>query len=180
MHFTIMQSWTWTGPNKNLSSVLPLKARNVARVTKIDINGQSKVVNHGPSQQSSKEEHRPWKWGATARYYTSLPKTMLPTRKSVPRSSRNRTTRRPPDHCKETQTAVVWSRLPFIKSGGKDIMQGTVKGGRRQGRQRKRWEDKVREWTGLEFAKSQRAVENREKGGNWLRNHVWCPKDHHG
>ena len=45
----------------------------------------------------------------------------------------------------------------------KTILQGTVKGGRRQGRQRKRWEDNNREWTGLEFGKSQRAVENREK-----------------
>ena len=44
----------------------------------------------------------------------------------------------------------------------KTIVQGTVKGGSRQGRQRKRWEDNIREWTGLEFAKSQRAVENRE------------------
>ena len=35
-----------------------------------------------------------------------------------------------------------------------------------QGRQRKRWEDNIREWTGLEFAKSQRAVENREKWRN--------------
>ena len=42
-------------------------------------------------------------------------------------------------------------------------LQGTVKGGRRQGRQRKRWEDNIRKWTGLEFGKSQRAVENREK-----------------
>ena len=42
-------------------------------------------------------------------------------------------------------------------------MQGTVKGGRRQGRQRKRWEDKIREWTGLEFGKSQRSVGNRKK-----------------
>ena len=42
-------------------------------------------------------------------------------------------------------------------------MQGTVKGGRRQGRHRKRWEDNIREWTGLEFGRSQRAVENREK-----------------
>ena len=33
----------------------------------------------------------------------------------------------------------------------------------RQGRQRKRWEDNIKEWTGLEFAKAQRAVENREK-----------------
>ena len=42
-------------------------------------------------------------------------------------------------------------------------MQGALKGGGRQGRQRKRWEDNIREWTGLEFAKSQRAVENGEK-----------------
>ena len=45
----------------------------------------------------------------------------------------------------------------------KIILQSTVKGGRRHGRQRKRWEDNIREWTGLEFAKFQRAVENREK-----------------
>ena len=47
-------------------------------------------------------------------------------------------------------------------------MQGTVKGGRRQGRQRKRWEDNIRELTCLEFAKSQRAAENRENRGKWL------------
>ena len=45
----------------------------------------------------------------------------------------------------------------------KTSLQGTVKGGRRQGRQRKRWEESTREHTGLEIAKSQRAVENREK-----------------
>ena len=41
-----------------------------------------------------------------------------------------------------------------------------MKGGRRQGRQRKRWEDNIREWTGLEFSESMRAVENRE---NWRK-----------
>ena len=45
----------------------------------------------------------------------------------------------------------------------KTILQGTVKGGRGQGRQKKRWGDNIREWAGLEFAKSQRAVENGEK-----------------
>ena len=44
----------------------------------------------------------------------------------------------------------------------KTILQSTVKGGRRQGGQRNKWEDNIRAWTGLEFAKSQRAVENRE------------------
>ena len=48
----------------------------------------------------------------------------------------------------------------------KTILQSTVKGGRRQGRQRKRWEDNIREWTGLEFGKTQRAVENR---GKWRK-----------
>ena len=52
------------------------------------------------------------------------------------------------------------SRSPSLT---KTILQGTFKGGRRQGRQRKKWEDNIREWTGLEFAKSQRDVENREK-----------------
>ena len=45
----------------------------------------------------------------------------------------------------------------------KIILRSTVKGGRRQGRQRKRWEDNIKEWTGLKFAKSERAVENREE-----------------
>ena len=45
----------------------------------------------------------------------------------------------------------------------KTSLQGTLKGGRRQGRQRKRWGDNIREWTSLEFGKSQRAVKNRQK-----------------
>ena len=45
----------------------------------------------------------------------------------------------------------------------KTILQGTVKGGRRQGRQRKKWKENIREWRGLEIAKSQGAEENREE-----------------
>ena len=45
----------------------------------------------------------------------------------------------------------------------KTTLQGTAKGERRQGRQRNRWEDNIREWTGLEFGKSHRAVENKKK-----------------
>ena len=48
----------------------------------------------------------------------------------------NRTTRRPPDHLKETQTAVVWLCLPYIRSDKNHLAgQGTAEGGRRQGRQ---------------------------------------------
>ena len=42
------------------------------------------------------------------------------------------------------------------------ILQGIVKGRRRQGRQKKGRED-IKKWTGLEFRKSHRTVENRDK-----------------
>ena len=59
---------------------------------------------------------------------------------------------------------LQWYSYVSRSSGlAKTILQGTVKGGRRQGTERKRWKDNIREWIGLEFAKSQRAVENIEK-----------------
>ena len=69
-------------------------------------------------------------------------------------------------------TSVKRRRLQWYghvsRSSGlaKTILQGTVKGGRRQDRQRERWEDNIGEWTGLELAKSKRAVENR---GKWRK-----------
>ena len=77
---------------------------------------------------------------------------------------------------------LQWYGQVSSSSGlAKTILQGTVKGGRRQDRQRERWEDNIREWTGLEFGKSRRVVESREQWKqNWLRNHLWCPKDPRG
>ena len=40
----------------------------------------------------------------------------------------NRTTQRPPDHRKETQTAVVWSCLPFIRSGQNRLARHSERG----------------------------------------------------
>ena len=51
-----------------------------------------------------------------------------------------------------------YGHVSLSSSLAKAILQGTVKGRRRQGRQKKRWEGNIKEWTGLEFAKSQRAV----------------------
>ena len=59
-----------------------------------------------------------------------------------------------------------YCHVPCSSGLAKTVLQGTVKGGRRQGRQRKRWEDNIREWAGLEFGKSQRAAENR---GKWRK-----------
>ena len=47
----------------------------------------------------------------------------------------------------------------------KTFLQGTVKGRRRRGRQRKRWEDNIQEWTGLRLSETIRRAENRE---DWM------------
>ena len=53
----------------------------------------------------------------------------------------------------------------------KTILQGTVQGGRRRGRQRKRWEDNIKEWTGFEWNMILRKAENHEE---WRKNLQWC------
>ena len=45
----------------------------------------------------------------------------------------------------------------------KIILQGTVKGQRKRGRQKKKWEDNIKEWTGMNFASSTRTAENRTR-----------------
>ena len=50
----------------------------------------------------------------------------------------------------------MWTCLPFIRLGQNHLASEA-------GRQKKRWEDNIREWTGLVFTKSQRAVQNREE-----------------
>ena len=132
------------------------------------------LVNHGPSQQSSKEER-------------SHGNKVLPqdTTHLILRPCYQQAT----GPHEDLLTIVKRRKLQWYghvsRSSGlaKTILQGTVKGRRRQGRQRKRGEDNIREWTGLEFGKSQRAVENREKmekTGTWLQNHLWCPNDPRG
>ena len=43
------------------------------------------------------------------------------------------------------------------------LARHSERGKKTRQRRRKRWEDNIKEWTGLEFSKTQRAVENREK-----------------
>ena len=54
----------------------------------------------------------------------------------------------------------------------KMILQGTVQGGRRKGRQKKkkRWEDNIPEWTGLGLGEALRRAENRE---GWRKVVAW-------
>ena len=97
------------------------------------------LVNHGPSQQSYKDHVANEEVRAKIRLVLGPHEDLLTIVK---------------------RHKLQWYGHVFRSSGlAITILQGTVKGGRRQDRQKKRWEDNIREWTGLEFSKSQRGVE---------------------
>ena len=56
----------------------------------------------------------------------------------------------------------------------KTILQGTVKGKRKGGRQR--WEDNIKEWTGIDFASSTRAAEKRSRWKGIVVNSSMVPR----
>ena len=56
---------------------------------------------------------------------------------------------------------MVWPHLKIL-GHGEDNSAGSVKGARRRGRQKKRWENNIKEWTGMGFGDSLRAAEDRE------------------
>ena len=58
----------------------------------------------------------------------------------------------------------------------KTILQGTVTGKRKGVRQKKRWEDNIKEWTGMDFASSTRAVENRKRWKGIVANSSVVPR----
>ena len=64
------------------------------------------------------------------------------------------------------------------RSGGlaKTFLQGTVNGTRRRGRQRKRWEDNIREWTGLTLYKAMRETEDRDGWKRIIKNVCEAPQ----
>ena len=72
---------------------------------------------------------------------------------------------------------VQWYGHVSRSSGlAKTILQGTVKRERRQGRHKKGWEDNIKEWTSLDFAKSQRAIEKNEKWKTLVVNSSVVPR----
>ena len=64
--------------------------------------------------------------------------------------------------------------LPFVRSSQNHLARYSGKGEEDKGRQKKRWEDNIREWTGLEFAKSKRTEENRGKKWRKLGCEIIC------
>ena len=119
------------------------------------------LVNHGPSQQSSKEENG---HGNEVLTQDTMHLIQRPCYQQVRAKMQKATGPHEDPLTIVKRCKLQWYGHVFCSLGlAKTILQGIEKGGRRQGRQRKRWEDNIREWTGLEVAKSQRAMEKREK-----------------
>ena len=56
----------------------------------------------------------------------------------------------------------------------KTVLQGTVKRVRRRGRQKERWEDNIKEWTGMWFGESLKAAEDKEGWKGIVATNVSC------
>ena len=54
-------------------------------------------------------------------------------------------------------------QIEMVAAHNKRILQGTVQGRRRKGRQKKRWTDNMSEWTGLKLEEAFPKAENREE-----------------
>ena len=56
-----------------------------------------------------------------------------------------------------------------------NFMHKLFPGKRKRGRQKKRWEDNIKEWTGMDFASSTRAAENRTRWKGIVANSFVVP-----
>ena len=52
-----------------------------------------------------------------------------------------------------------------------------MKGKRKRGRQKKRWEDNIKEWTGMDLLAQLGQLKTGQDGKGLLRIHLWCPDD---
>ena len=70
-----------------------------------------------------------------------------------------------------------WFGHVSVSSGlAETILQGTVKRQRKRGRQKKRWEDNIKEWTGTDFSSSTRVAENRTRWKGTVANSSVVPR----
>ncbi|XP_071494734.1 uncharacterized protein [Diadema antillarum] len=95
-----------------------------------------------------------------------------------------KTIRQTIDHYEDLLTIVKKKKLKWYghvtRSDGlsKIILQGTVQGGRRRGRQKKKWADNIAEWTGKPFAETQALAQDRQRWRRLVSTSLQRPHDH--
>ena len=80
--------------------------------------------------------------------------------------------------CRLFHNSTILLELAETQGLAETILQGTVQGGRRRGRQKKRWENNISEWTGLKFCEALRECKTKSNGGKGLLV-PWRPNGHH-
>ena len=113
-------------------------------------------VRAGPWQQKQREGSKPLRWDAIGDFWTFPTKTMWRTRRFATGVHDDLLT------MVKKQKLRSYGHISRSSGMAKTILPGTVKAARRTGRQKKRWEDNIKEWTGLGFGDSLRAAEDRE------------------
>ena len=97
----------------------------------------------------------------------------------MPKSSRQLDHTKTSDNRKETQTAVVWSCFPFIRSGQSHLARHSERG-----KKTKQTEEEVgRQYQGMDRPGVRQVPEGSEEqknGEKWLQNYLWCPNDPRG
>ena len=138
------------------------------------------LVNQKSSQQRFKEECKSWKWGATARYYASQTKTMLPTRKTVPSSSRQL------DHTKTSWPSsrdANWNSLdvsPVYQVWPKSSCKAQWKGEEDKTDRRRGGETTSGNGQAWSSPSPRGQWRTEKNGANWLWNYLCCPNDPFG
>ena len=151
----------WRDKNISLSSKVKLMQTLILSI--FIYACESWTLRAGPWQQKSREESKPLRWDAIGDFCRNISYKDYVTNEEV----RNRIQNAFGVH-DDLLTMVKKRKLRWYghisRSSGmaKTILQGTVKGARRRGRQKKRWEDNIKEWAGTGFGDSLRAAEDRE------------------
>ena len=135
------------------------------------------LVNQKSSQQRFKEECKSWKWGATARYYAFQTKTMLPTRKTVPSSSRQL------DHTKTSWASHIDANCsgmvmpPVLQVWQKPSCKAQWKGEVDKADRRKCGKTTSENGHAWSSPSPMGQWRTEKYGGNWLWSHLWCPNE---
>ena len=94
-------------------------------------------------------------------------KFIIQSRSSKRNSESNLSVWLSPNHGEDTQTQMVCHDMATSEDPlawrRQFCSPGSVKGTRIRGRQKKKWEDNIKEWSGIDFGDSLRTVENRER-----------------
>ena len=69
---------------------------------------------------------------------------------------------------------MVWTYLKVFWFS-KDNYAGHSARKKNTGRQKKRWEDNIMEWTRIDFASSTSAAEGKSRWKDFVVKHLWCP-----